>query len=45
VAVGFTNGDQHRATLLGYAGQTVVVDGAWRTDRIEIASMKTATQK
>jgi hypothetical protein len=42
VAVAFTNGDQHRATLVGYAGKSVVVDGAWRTDRIEIASVTAA---
>jgi hypothetical protein len=45
VAVGFTNPERHRATLLGYAGKAVIVDGAWRTDRIEITSVTIATPK
>jgi hypothetical protein len=39
VPVGFTNAEDHRATLLRHAGKTVTVEGAWRTDRIEIVSI------
>lgn len=42
VAVGFTNAETHRATLVAQAGRTVVVDGAWRTDKIEITAVRPA---
>ena len=44
VPVGFANADRYRATLVEYAGKTVVIDGAWRTDRIEIATVKAETK-
>ena len=44
VPVGFANADRYRATLVEHAGKTVVVEGAWRTDRIEIASVKTGSK-
>lgn len=45
VPVSFANAGQYQADLINLAGNSVVVDGAWRTDRIEIASVKTATPK
>ena len=45
VAVGFANAAQHQAVLIDLAGKAVVVDGAWRTDRIEIAGVALATKR
>jgi hypothetical protein len=45
VAVGFANAAQHQAVLIDLAGKSVVVDGAWRTDRIEIAGVVLATKR
>jgi hypothetical protein len=42
VAVGFANGEPFLATLLEHAGKPVVIEGAWRTDRIEIAAVRAA---
>jgi hypothetical protein len=45
VPVAFANAAQYRAALIELAGKSVVVDGAWRTDRIEIAGIVPATQQ
>ena len=45
VAVGFANAAEHQPALLGLAGESVVVDGAWRTDRIEIAGIVAGTKQ
>jgi hypothetical protein len=42
VAVAFVNAEAHRAALLAHAGKAVTIDGAWRTDRIEIAAVTPA---
>jgi hypothetical protein len=39
VAVGFVNAENYQQQLIDLAGKPVVVDGAWRTDRIEIAGV------
>lgn len=45
VPVGFTNAALYQSALIDLAGKSVVVDGAWRTDRIEIAALKPGGSK
>ena len=45
VAVSFTNAEQYQQALIEHAGKPVVIEGAWRTDRIEITNVKAEPRK
>jgi hypothetical protein len=45
VPVGFVNAGDYQQALIELAGTPVVIEGTWRTDRIEITSVTMATQK
>jgi hypothetical protein len=44
VPIGFANAETYRQSLIEHAGKPVVIEGAWRTDRIEIAGIVLATK-
>jgi hypothetical protein len=45
VPIGFANVETYQQSLIEHAGKPVVIEGAWRTDRIEIAGIVPATKQ
>jgi hypothetical protein len=45
VPVGFANAEQYQQVLIEHSGKPVVIEGAWRTDRIEITNVKAEPRK